>query len=243
MQTLEELNTEVTELKAEVEKEKEEHKTAMEEKEKEAKTATEEKEKEAKKAQEEKEKEKDKHEASYKSMHDKMHKAMDEEKDEKKKEGMKAALSAMEDEHKKEKEGDMDNPKEYERKGKGYKSEEEKEKEREHKAQITYLTAEVMKPKIKQLTQLYQASKTSENDIKSYSAEWEKQTPQQLDAEIIKMEKIIGQIPQSFEAERTPFGFSTSRTLRKPSQYDAAKVSDKVEKMSDSDLFNRPGVN
>jgi len=245
MQTLEELNSKVDELTAQVEEKKDEvkdkdakHKAEMDEKEKEHKSAMDEKEHEKKSAMDE---EKEKHESTYKSMYSKMKSAMNEETDEKKKEGMKAVLQAMNEEHKKEaKRGDMDKPEVYEKKGK---SAEEMKKDREHEAEITYLTAEIIKPKIKQLDQLYKASKTPEDKIEEYKAAWKNLTGKQLDAEIEKMNNIIGNvIPNTFEAQNSAFGFGTTSSLKKLHQFDASKFSSKIDKMSDSQLFNS-GVN
>lgn len=241
MQTLEELNTKVDELTAQVEEKKEEvknkeakHKADMDEKEKEHKSAMDEKEHEKKEAME---KEDEKHESSYKSVYSKMKSAMEEETDEKKKEGMKAALTAMEEEHKK---ADMNNPKEYERKGK---SAGEEKKDREHEAEITYLTAQIIKPKINQLEILYNASKTTEDEIVEYKAAWEKSTGQQLDAEIKKISGILGRTPEpAYEAKSGgAFGFGTTKSLKRTQQFDASKISSKVDEMTDSQLFN-PGV-
>lgn len=242
---LEELHTKVDELTAKVaesediEKEKEaSHKAALKAMEEKHKMAIDEKEKNAKSAMDEEEKKK---EASYKSMKASLSAAMDNEEDEKKKEGMKAALKAMDEEHKKEaqygKKADMDNPKEYE------KTAQDKEKEREQSAQITYLTAEIIKPKILQLETLYQASKTSDEQIKEYKADWEKATGSQLDAEIKKMINIVGKVnsSQTYEAQNSAFGFGTHSNLRK-NQFDASTLHDKFDKMTDEELFT-PGVN
>jgi len=241
MSTLEELHSKVEELTAQVDEKKDEvkdkdakHKAEMDEKEKEHKSAMDEKEHEEKEAMD---KENEKHESSYKSVYSKMKSAMEEETDEKKKEGMKAALKAMEEEHKK---ADMNNPKEYERKGK---SAEDEKKEREHEAQITYLTAQIITPKINQLEILYKASKTPEAKIKEYKALWEKSTGLQLDAEIEKISGILGStLDTIYEAQNSAFGFSTTSSLKKNHQFDASKFSTKIDKMSDSQLFNT-GIN
>jgi len=247
MQTLEELTSKVDELSAQVDEKKEamdekekEHKNAMDEKEKDHKNAMDEKDDERKDAME---KEHEKHESSYKSMYSKMKANMDEEKDDKKKEGMKAVLKAMKEDHEKEsKHADMDNPEKYERKGKhDYKSAEEKKKDREHEANITYLTGEIIKPKINILESLYKASKTPDAKIEEYKAEWKNQSGQQLDAEIEKMKNIVGNVTGiTFEAQNSAFGFSTVKSLKHSNQFDASKVSGKVDKMTDSELFNKP---
>lgn len=247
MLSLEDLRTEVTELKADVnekvkdEKEKEStHKAALKAMEEEYKKAMDEKEHEKKDAME---KEHDKHESSYKSMYSKMKSAMEEETDEKKKEGMKASLQAMDEEHKKQaRRGDMDNPEEYERKGK---SAEEMKKDREHEAQITYLTAEINKPKINRLNQLYTDSKTPKNKIDEYNAVWETSTSKQLDAEITKMGYIVGDSVSTipYEAQNSAFGFGTTSSLKKTQQFDASTISNKIDKMTDAELFSKPGGN
>lgn len=234
---LEELSTKVDELTAQVdEKDKEvkdktaSHKAELKAMEEKHKMAMDEKDDEKKAMDMDHQKDK---EASYKSMKANLIAAMNAEEDDKKKEGMKAALKAMDEDHKKEgKNSDMDNPKEYEKKA------EDDKKDREHKAEIIYLTAQIIKPKINQLETLYQASKIPDSEIETFKAEWEKATGPQLDAEISKMIKIVGNVPHTFEAEqRTPFGFSTSRSVRK-SQFDASTVHSKYTKMTDSQLFN-----
>ena len=240
MSSLEDLTTQVKELTAQVENKIEEnkvkdstHKTAMDDMKKDHKDAMEKKDDEHNSQIVHKD---DEHKEAYKSMYESMYKAMEMEKDDTKKEGMKATLKAMDEMHKKESmKADKELPPKYE-----HTSEEEKQKDREHRAEITYLTGQVNKLKINELTALYQASKTSEEDIKSYSAEWEKQTSEQLDAEIKKMMKIIGSVPQQLDAERSPFGFSTQNSIKRNKQFDAAKLTDKVDKLSDSELFNSP---
>lgn len=241
---LEELVTKVEELKAEVDEKNDEvknkdatHKAALKAMKDDHKMAMDEKEHEKKAMEDDHKKDK---EASYKSMKASLTASMNAMEDENKKEGMKAALKAMDEEHKKDamysKKGDMDNPEKYE------KNAEDDKKEREHKAEITYLTAQIIKPKINQLETLYKASKISNSEIETFKAEWEKQTGPQLDAEINKMIKIVGNVPMTFEAERTPFGFSTTNSHR-TNQFDASTLHDKFSKMTDSELFNTPREN
>ncbi len=229
MPSLEELSEKVDQLNAQVDTEKKDHKEAMDNKDKEHKDAMDEKEKnamdekdkEAKKANDEKEK----HESVLKAMH----KAMDDEKDEKKKEGMKAVLEAMkaDDTVKKinEQEGNYSN--------------EDKEEKKAMKAEITYLASLVKKPIIDQLTQIYQGAKTPESDIKEYVADWNKMTPEQLDGALKKVAHLVG-ARKSYEAveKKSPFGFSTG-TAPGQRQFSASKAFEKIDKASDSDLFNK----
>lgn len=247
--TLEELNDKVIQLNAAVDEEKEkhekkeaEHKKAMEDEKEKHKNAMKE---EHEKHESEIEHKDDDHKTKYESLRASLKAQMDEEKDEKKKEGLKAALKAMEDEHKKH-EGDDKTRKLEEKEGKKarYGEKEDDEEKKALKAEVTYLSAAVNTPKIDYLKQVYTAAKTPESDLTNYMKEWSAMTSIQLDAAIKKVEPLLGHM-KSFEAsteKKSPFGFSTGQA---PSshEYSAAKGLDKIDKMTDKDLFSTPGVN
>jgi hypothetical protein len=200
-----------------VDKKHEEAKKAMEEKHKEA---IDNKEKESKKALDEEHK---KNEATLKAVL----KAMEEDDPEKRKEAVKAAIDHKDDEHKE---------------GTSHDDEEKKAM----KAEITYLAAELKKPKIEYLAKVYQAANTPEDKLKEYVADWETKTAKQLDAAIEQVKPLIDSIESvtQFEAnktEKSPFGFSTASPPTSSKTFAASKEFEKIEKMSTEDLFANGG--
>jgi len=111
------------------------------------------------------------------------------------------------------------------------------------KAEITYLSAQVSKPRINYLESIYQAAKTDEKTLKEYKAEWEKMSPKQLDAAIAKIKPLIETLELSASKKPTeePFGFSTAEV---PKEF-GASIGDKsfkrIDDLTDSELF-QPGV-
>jgi hypothetical protein len=244
MQSLEELRDEVIELNAAVKAEKEEDED-KESKHKAALKAMKDEHKDAMKDEDEKHKAEiehkdDEHKTKYESLKATLKAAMDEEEDEKKKEGMKAALKAMEDEHKKEA---NDKTRTIEQKEGKYGKEEDEEK-KALKAEVTYLTAAVNKPKLDYLKQVYTAANTPDSELTNYIDEWSAMSSKQLDAAITQTSRLSGHM-KSFEAsteQKSPFGFSTADVPGSHSTYNAGKGLDKIDKMNDKDLFSSPGV-
>lgn len=204
----------IASMSAQVDKDKEEAKTAMEKEHEDAKKAMEDKEHEAKKAMEDEEK---KHEAVKQAVL----KAME---NEDKEEAKKAVLKAM-----------GDNDKEHEAKH----AMEDDEEKKALKAQVTYLATTVKAPKIQYLTKVYQAALTPKETIEEYVAEWNKQTPQQLDAEIKKLGPLINTITQTqMNAEVPEMVIPTMSTLPiGDSVYKGSIDTSKITKMSDAELF------
>jgi len=205
----------IASMSAQVDKDKEEAKTAMEKEHEDAKKAMEDKEHEAKKAMEDEEK---KHDAVKQAVL----KAME---NDDKEEAMKAVLKAM---------GDDDN-KEHEAK----KAMEDDDEKKALKAQVTYLADTIKTPKIQYLTKVYQAALTPKETITEYVAEWNKQTPQQLDAEIKKLGPLINTITQTqLNAEVPEMVIPTMSTLpTSDSTYKGSVDVSKISKMSDAELF------
>jgi len=221
--SLEELQTCTASLKAQVEHKDDEHKQAMEDEEKKAKQAQEE-EKKNHDAQEEKKDEE--HKAKMASLRANMLTAMEEKDEEKKDAAMKAVLEAMEDEHKKEAMHEDE-----------HKAQDDEEK-KAMKAEITYLKASVNKPKLDYLNKVYSAAKTEDGTLKKWNSEWEAMSSKQLDAAIEKAKPLVDTL--SYEAsqpeEKNPFGFTTAEGPGEK-EYSASKKFDKIDKLSDEELF------
>lgn len=234
--TAEEQADHVKELRAQVEHKDDEHKQAMDDEEKKHESALKAMEDEKKKeAQNEKEKEKEAQDEKNKKLEAAIMKAMEDHPDDKDKREA-AIRSAMED-HMKKEEGMHE---EHEKK----QAMEDDEEKKALKAQVTYLTAQHNLPKIEYLAAIYKAAGVEEKKITEYTADWKKQTGKQLDAAIEKVKPLIDNIPefQGSKPEKKPFGFSTTEI---PTELSGAvgndKRIDKIEKMSDTELFESDG--
>jgi len=119
------------------------------------------------------------------------------------------------------------------------KSAEDDEEKKALKAQVTYLANSVKAPKIQYLTKVYQAALTPKETITEYVAEWNKQTPQQLDAEIKKLGPLINTITQTqMNAEVPEMVIPTMSTLPTgDSTYKGSVDTSRITKMSDAELF------
>jgi len=184
----------------------------MDKEHKDAMDEEEEKAKKAKKAQEEDEK---KVEAKMAAIL----KAMDEDDHEKREALVKAAME--EDEKKHEGMGDDD------------------EEKKALKAEVTYLSAAIKQPKIERLTNIYKASKTPEEQIKSFVAEWEKKTPKQLDAELKKTEHLAETVQFDIIPDN-PFHFGgTPAPAPVDEPYSASdETFKKIDKMTPDQAFS-----
>ena len=234
--TIEEQNDYVANLTSQVEHKDDEHKQAMDEMEKNHKDAMEEmdekQKKEAKLAMDEEHKN---HEARMAKLSAAILKAMDEDDDDKRKEAIK---QAMEDD-KKEHEGmEHDDKKDHEA------MEKDDEEKKALKAELTYLTATVNKPKIDYLSKIYSAAKVDEKTLRQYEADWKKMTSKQLDGAIEKVKPLIESIPEfsaSVPEQQTPFGFSTPDIPTELSGAVDDKGMKKIDEMSDAELMTSGG--
>lgn len=200
--------------------------------------------------------EKKNHESALKDMDDEHKKeAMDDDKknhnaqDEKDKKLEAAILKAMEEEDKDKREAAirsaMENHMTKKDEGKDTATAmHEDEEKKALKAQVTYLTAQANKPKIEYLAAIYKAAGVEEKTITEYTADWTKLNGEQLDGAIEKVKPLIENIPefQANKEEKKPFGFSTTEI---PTELSGAvgndKRMDKIEKMSDTELFESDG--
>ena len=234
--TVEEQNDYVKQLNAQVEHKDDEHKTAMDEKEKENKDAMDEKDKENKNAvKTAMDEEKKNHDARMAKLSAAILKAMDEKDEDKRKEAIK---QAMEDDKKENMAQDDKDKKNNEAQ---YKDDEEK---KALKATVTYLEAQINKPKIDYLSKIYTAAKVDEKTLKEYEADWNKMGAKQLDAAIEKVKPLIESIPE-FSAgkieQQTPFGFSSPDIPTELSADVNDKSFKKIDDMSDAELFEQGG--
>lgn len=220
--SLQELSDKVDTLNAQVdEKEKEakkaaeetekEHKDAMDDMEKNHKDAMDDKEKEAKKAAED---DKEKHDAVLKAVLQ----AMDEEDKDKRAELVKAAVV----EHKDDKHTQSSNNNDDEEK-------------KALKAQVNYTNKLLKKPKLQVLEATYVKAGIDKSKLKTYKADWDKMTLEQLDGAIEKIQPLVA----SFGME-TPEPLSLGTGLS--SELSASvnineEYSAKVDKMSTEELF------
>jgi len=233
--TAEEQSDHVKELRGQVEHKDDEHKQAMEDEKKNHESALKAMEDEHKKeAMDEEKKNHEAQEEKNKKLEAAILKAMEDHPDDKEKREA-AIRSAMEDHMKKENhEGMHDDHKNHEG------QEEEKEEKKAMKAEITYLSAMVNKPKISYLEKIYQAAKTPKDTIKGYKSEWEKMTAKQLDAAIDKVKPLIStlELQASKPAEQdNPFGWKGAEAPAELSASVSDKRFEKIDKMSDSELF------
>ena len=220
---LEELEVFTASLKAQVEHKDDEHKQAMDEEEKKAKQAMED-EKKNHDAQDEK-KEED-HKEALKALKASLLSAMEEKDEEKKDAAMKAILQAMDDEKKNhEAHKAQDDPKEDEEK-------------KALKAQVTYLTASVNKPKIAFLNKVYKAAKTEEATLTGWNKEWEGMNSKQLDGAIAKTKPLVETLEYkgAEQEEKSPFGFSTADGPG-TKEFSADKKFKSIDDLSDEELF------
>jgi len=147
--------------------------------------------------------------------HKAMKAAMDEKDEGKKAEYMKEAMKH----YKAESDGDEDKKKDAETK-----KEDDEEKEA--------MKAELAKSRLQVLTASY-TGRVDEKKLKEFTAQWNKMSFKQLDAEIDKIKPFAARtiIPKQ---EEQPLGFST---LQFSGSTDKDEYSAKVEKMSDAELF------
>lgn len=226
----EEQDDHVKKLQSQVEHKDDEHKQAMDVEEKKHESALKAMEEEKKKEAMEEEKKKEAMEENHKKMESAILKAMEEE-DKDKREA--AIRSAMEEHMTKKDEG----------KDTATAMHEDEEK-KALKAQVTYLIAQANKPKIEYLAAIYKAAGVEEKTITEYTADWTKLNGEQLDGAIEKVKPLIENIPefQANKEEKKPFGFSTTEI---PTELSGAvgndKRMDKIEKMSDTELFSDGG--
>lgn len=232
--SLEELSDHVTTLSAQVDEEKKNNKEALksmdEKNEKEKEAMDEEHKKEMKDAQEHKD---DEHKEKMSKLQAAILKAMEEE-DKDKREAM--IKSAME-EHTKEEKMSME---EEQKKNHTGMNDEEKEENKAMKAQITYLSAQVNKPRLEYLEAVYKAAKTPEDDLKEFKSDWEKMDTKQLDGAIKKTKPLVDSMPE-FSVGKTetqsPFGFTGADIPKEFSANINDKQLKKIDDMSDAELF------
>lgn len=239
--TVDEQNDYVKELSAQVDHKDDEHKQAMDDMKEDHKEAMDEMEKnhkdamedEKKEAMEEDEKE---HKARMAKLSAAILKAMDEEDPQKRKEAIK---QAMEDDKKEHEAMEHDDKKNHEA------MEKDDEEKKALKAELTYLTATVNKPKIDFLNKIYSAAKVDDKTLKQYVADWQKMTAKQLDAAIEKVKPLIESIPE-FSASKTepdtPFGFSSPDVPTELSGAVDDKSFKKIDDMSDAELMEGGGM-
>lgn len=227
--TLEELQEFTADLKAQDEKKDDEHKEAMDEKEKEHKDAMDEEKKNHESQVEHKD---DEHKQKMEGLKADLLKAMDEKDDEKKATAMKAVLDAMEDEKKN-----------HEASHKGQEDKKDDEEKKAMKAQITYLTATVNKPKIEYLNKIYTAAKTEDKTLTTWNKEWEAMNSKQLDGAIEKTKPLVETLEyKAVEEEKSPFGFSTAEGPGQK-EFSADKKFKSIEDLTDEELFGGgPGI-
>ena len=219
-------------LNAQVEHKDDDHKQAMDEEKKNHESALKAQEDEHKKeAQDDEKKNHDAQEDKDKKLEAAILKAM-EEPDKEKREA--AIRSAMEDHMKKNHEG-QDND-EHKKEA----QEKDDEEKKAMRAEITYLNAERNAKKIKHLESIYKAAQTPEETLKEYKAEWEKMTPKQLDAAVEHIKPLISTLELSADKpseEDNPFGWKGAQAPAELSASVSDKRFDKIDKMSDSELF------
>ena len=205
----------VTELSAEVDKKEDEHKAEMDKKEDEHKAEMDKKEDEdkmSKKAMDDKDDKE--HQAKMKS-------AMEEEDKDKRAEMYKKAM----DEH-------------DEKKSMTHKSETEDDNEKKAlEAKVTYMSSIIKIPKIEYLRKAYSAAKIDESKLKTFEKTWTNMDLQQLDAAITDIKPFISETKEYESAveEKSPFGITTAPFK---SEFKASSEFEKIDKMSDAELFN-----
>ncbi len=220
---LEDLQAFTASLKAQVEHKDDEHKEAMEEEEKKAKQAQEE---EKKNHEAQDEKKDDDHKEALKALKASLLQAMEEKDEEKKAAAMQAVLQAMDEEHKKE--GTYED-----NKHEGQNDEEKKAL----KAQVTYLSAAVNRPKIAFLNKVYKAAKTEEATLTGWNKEWEAMDSKQLDGAIAKTKPLVETLEyKAVDEEKSPFGFTTAEGPGQK-EFSADKKFKSIDTLSDEELF------
>lgn len=153
----------------------------------------------------------------------KFHKAMkaatEETDEEKKKEYMKEAMSHYKADDDPDKEPDK-----------------ETEKEASLTAKITYLSSIIKGPQLKYLEDSYKG-RVDDKTLVAYKTQWEKLEPEQLDAEIKKVQPFVAKTrDQTNGTTQVPLGFSTHTA---PQVYVASKdeFSAKLKELSTEKLF------
>jgi len=144
---------------------------------------------------------------------------------------MKAVLQAMDDEDNKHKESMHKGMEEHKKEAM------EDEEKKALKAQVTYLTASVNKPKIAFLNKVYKAAKTEEATLSNWNKEWEGMNSKQLDGAIEKTKPLVETLEyKAADEEKSPFGFNVAEGSR-DQEYSADKKFKSIDDMSDEDLF------